>query len=168
MLVSQGFSFFHLSAFTFICPPPLSSPRYRCSLSFSLRVVLFNMAASNHVGSVPQNHDTTPLSDSPTGTKAAKEFNIEIRVVEQLENILQTMKTAAQVNPATSEEKDASLQPHTSHHDHLTQIRSRLGLKEEAPLDEEHVHLAHHELLWSRIRYIFKEPFAEFWGYVYI
>ena len=42
--------------------------------------------------------------------------------------------------------------------------RSALGLNPQAPIDEEHDHGARSELLWSRIRTVLREPFAEFWG----
>ncbi|RYO41054.1 hypothetical protein AA0111_g1072 [Alternaria arborescens] len=42
--------------------------------------------------------------------------------------------------------------------------RSVLGLHPQAPIDEEHDHGAASELLWSRIRTVMREPFAEFWG----
>lgn len=43
-------------------------------------------------------------------------------------------------------------------------LRSALGLQEEAPITEEHDDEDHQQLLWSRIRVILREPFAEFWG----
>lgn len=42
--------------------------------------------------------------------------------------------------------------------------RSVLGLHPQAPIDEEHDHGPRAELLWSRIRTVLREPFAEFWG----
>ena len=46
----------------------------------------------------------------------------------------------------------------------MSSVRSYIGLKPEAPIDEEHEELEHHELLWSRIRLALREPFAEFFG----
>jgi aquaglyceroporin related protein len=46
----------------------------------------------------------------------------------------------------------------------LTRSRSIIGLHPEAPIDEEHDHGPASELLWSRIRTVLREPFAEFWG----
>lgn len=46
----------------------------------------------------------------------------------------------------------------------VSTVRSRFGLQPNAPLDEEHQDLDHHELLWSRIRLAMREPFAEFFG----
>lgn len=46
----------------------------------------------------------------------------------------------------------------------LSTVRSRLGLHPDAPLDEDHHDLEHHDLLWSRIRLTMREPFAEFFG----
>lgn len=46
----------------------------------------------------------------------------------------------------------------------LSTFRSRFGLQPEAPLDEDHRDLAHHDLVWSRIRLTMREPFAEFFG----
>lgn len=48
--------------------------------------------------------------------------------------------------------------------DTMSSVRSYIGLKPEAPIDEEHEDLEHHELLWSRIRLALREPFAEFFG----
>lgn len=48
--------------------------------------------------------------------------------------------------------------------DTMSSVRSHIGLKPEAPIDEEHEELKHHELLWSRIRLALREPFAEFFG----
>ena len=42
--------------------------------------------------------------------------------------------------------------------------RSVLGLHPEAPIDEDHVEAPQSDLLWSRIRTVMREPFAEFWG----
>jgi aquaglyceroporin related protein len=42
--------------------------------------------------------------------------------------------------------------------------RSALGLHPQAPIDEEHDQGPRAELLWSRIRTVLREPFAEFWG----
>lgn len=46
----------------------------------------------------------------------------------------------------------------------LSTVRSRFGLQPNAPLDEDHRDLEHHDLLWSRIRLTMREPFAEFFG----
>ena len=51
------------------------------------------------------------------------------------------------------------------HRDRLSSARTKIGLEPEAPLDDEHVNLRHHDLLWSQTRYVFREPFAEFFGY---
>ena len=48
--------------------------------------------------------------------------------------------------------------------DTMSSVRSHLGLKPKAPIDEEHEHLKHHDLLWSRTRLALREPFAEFFG----
>ena len=48
--------------------------------------------------------------------------------------------------------------------DTMSSVRSYVGLKPEAPIDEEHEELEHHRLLWSRIRLALREPFAEFFG----
>jgi aquaglyceroporin related protein len=42
--------------------------------------------------------------------------------------------------------------------------RSSLELHPQAPIDEEHDQPPRSELLWSRIRTVMREPFAEFWG----
>ncbi len=43
-------------------------------------------------------------------------------------------------------------------------VRARIGLKAEPPIDDEHEVAQHQEYLWSRIRLVLREPFAEFWG----
>ena len=48
--------------------------------------------------------------------------------------------------------------------DTMTSVRSYIGLESEVPIDEEHEHLEHHELLWNRIRLALGQPFAEFFG----
>ena len=48
--------------------------------------------------------------------------------------------------------------------DTMSSVRSYVGLKPEAPIDEEHEELEHHGLLWSRVRLALREPFAEFFG----
>ena len=45
-----------------------------------------------------------------------------------------------------------------------TRTRTLLGLKNSAPIVDEHQDLEHHDLLWSRIRLALREPFAEFFG----
>lgn len=47
--------------------------------------------------------------------------------------------------------------------DTMSSVRSYIGLKPEAPIDE-HEDLEHHDLLWSRIRLALREPLAEFFG----
>ena len=43
-------------------------------------------------------------------------------------------------------------------------VRSALGLNAKAPIAEEHDRHPHHDLWWSRVRLVMREPFAEFWG----
>ena len=45
-----------------------------------------------------------------------------------------------------------------------TKARTLLGLAGSAPVVAEHQGLEHHNLLWSRIRLAWREPFAEFCG----
>lgn len=42
--------------------------------------------------------------------------------------------------------------------------RAALGLNPQAPIDEVHDQGPRSQLLWSRIRTVLREPFAEFWG----
>lgn len=42
--------------------------------------------------------------------------------------------------------------------------RSVLGLHPQAPIDEGHEEAPQSGLVWSRIRTVMREPFAEFWG----
>jgi aquaglyceroporin related protein len=46
----------------------------------------------------------------------------------------------------------------------LRQTRSHLGLHPLAPIDEDHDTHERQKLLWSRIRIVLREPFAEFCG----
>ncbi|CBX94430.1 hypothetical protein LEMA_P121940.1 [Plenodomus lingam JN3] len=67
-------------------------------------------------------------------------------------------------------------QAHTQYSDHSSELspnrtsssakskRSALGLHPQAPIDDEHDQGPRSELLWSRIRTVLREPFAEFWG----
>lgn len=48
----------------------------------------------------------------------------------------------------------------------LRKTRSHLGLHPLAPIDEDHDIQERQKLLWSRIRIVFREPFAEFLGTV--
>ncbi|ORY08545.1 aquaporin-like protein [Clohesyomyces aquaticus] len=48
----------------------------------------------------------------------------------------------------------------------LQKTRSALGLHPKAPIDEDHDIHPRQQLLWSRIRIVLREPFAEFWGTV--
>lgn len=47
---------------------------------------------------------------------------------------------------------------------HLHKARGILGLHPTAPIDETHDLAPHQDLLWSRIRLLLREPFAEFLG----
>lgn len=49
-------------------------------------------------------------------------------------------------------------------HSKLETVRSRLGLHPHPPVTDEHLLQEHHQLLWSRIRLVFREFFAEFFG----
>ncbi len=62
-------------------------------------------------------------------------------------------------NPTNS----TKLRPSRTSH-RLQNTRSALGLHPLAPVDEEHDYGPRSELLWSRIRTVLREPFAEFWG----
>ena len=69
--------------------------------------------------------------------------------------------------PASQEQNHHLLHRNSTHHrQRHAKFRSRLGLAAEHPVDEEHSILTveHHNLWWPRIRSIFREPFAEFWG----
>ena len=59
----------------------------------------------------------------------------------------------------------SELSPHRTSSSARTK-RSALGLHPQAPIDEEHDQGVRSELLWSRIRTVLREPFAEFWGVV--
>lgn len=42
----------------------------------------------------------------------------------------------------------------------LPSVRTYLGPESDAPIEEEHQNLEHHELFWSRVRVAFRESFA--------
>lgn len=58
---------------------------------------------------------------------------------------------------------DSELSPHRTSSSNQRK-RSVLGLHPQAPVDGEHVEAPQSSLLWSRIRIVMREPFAEFWG----
>lgn len=60
---------------------------------------------------------------------------------------------------------DSTMNSHPKSH-HLERVRTALGLKPEAPVDDEHHHITlhHHSLWWPKIRFVLREPFAEFFG----
>jgi aquaglyceroporin related protein len=62
----------------------------------------------------------------------------------------------------TSAHTDLSANERTSSSAQWT--RSMLGLHPQAPIDPEHDVGPASELLWSRVRVVLREPFAEFWG----
>lgn len=65
--------------------------------------------------------------------------------------------------PTESSAHSTTLSPHRTSSS-AQKTRSSLGLHPQAPIDEEHDHGPRSELLWSRIRTVLREPFAEFWG----
>lgn len=48
----------------------------------------------------------------------------------------------------------------------LPGVRRELGLRPQAPINEEHNDAGRQKLLWSRIKITLREPFMEFWGVV--
>ncbi|OAL52307.1 aquaporin [Pyrenochaeta sp. DS3sAY3a] len=65
--------------------------------------------------------------------------------------------------PTESSAHSTTLSPHRTSSS-AQKTRSSLGLHPQAPIDEEHDQGPRSELLWSRIRTVLREPFAEFWG----
>lgn len=65
--------------------------------------------------------------------------------------------------PTESSSHSTTLSPHRTSSS-AQKTRSVLGLHPQAPIDEEHDQGPRSELLWSRIRTVLREPFAEFWG----
>jgi len=63
----------------------------------------------------------------------------------------------------TASDSQPGTQPHKTSSS-LQRTRSALGLHPSAPIDEEHDIHERQKLLWSRIKIILREPFAEFWG----
>ena len=95
---------------------------------------------------------------------------------QHLENkITAKDQDATQLNGAPQSPTNHQRDHHQDHHhlslrpDHrreLAKFRARIGLDAEHPVDEEHslLTMQHHKLWWPRVRTIFREPFAEFWG----
>ena len=67
--------------------------------------------------------------------------------------------------PTEHSAHSAELSPHRTSSS-AQRTRSVLGLHPQAPIDEEHDQGPRAQLLWSKIRTVLREPFAEFWGVV--
>lgn len=67
-------------------------------------------------------------------------------------------------NQTLEDAKDGPALKLNSPRSNPTQTRTFLGLKDSAPVTDEHQNLEHNDLLWSRIRLALREPFAEFFG----
>jgi aquaglyceroporin related protein len=65
--------------------------------------------------------------------------------------------------PTEHSAHSSELSPHRTSSG-FRKTRSALGLHPQAPIDEDHDQGPRSELLWSRIRTVLREPFAEFWG----
>lgn len=82
----------------------------------------------------------------------------------QIERDLDEPKLISHDTPISNENAklhDNNLQKTSSY---LRSTRQRLGLHPTAPIDEEHDLAPHQDYLWSRIRLVLREPFAEFLG----
>ena len=75
----------------------------------------------------------------------------------------QTEVSPDNLSPQTNHKPDQQAEPR-SRGATLSSVRIKLGLHPDAPIDDEHEDLEHHELLWSRIKLALREPFAEFFG----
>jgi aquaglyceroporin related protein len=73
-------------------------------------------------------------------------------------NHLTDIPTANTENTTTSTKTKEELK----HHSALSSIRTKIGLEPEPPILDDHQ--GHHNLTWSSVRVIFREPFAEFFG----
>ena len=77
-------------------------------------------------------------------------------------------KWRAQGTNNPTEQEAYSLKPRTPNLENklakLETVRAGLGLHNNPPIDEEHKVNEYQALLWSRIRLILREPFAEFMG----
>lgn len=74
------------------------------------------------------------------------------------ENMLQTMPTASTNGTIVSKKTKVEVEREST----LSTIRTKLGLEPEPPILDGHD--IHHNLTWSGIRVILREPFAEFFG----
>ena len=66
--------------------------------------------------------------------------------------------------PKEEASKQEAVAPQPLPRSNPTRIRTWLGLAGAAPIDDQHKDLEHHDLVWSRIRLAWREPFAEFFG----
>lgn len=101
----------------------------------------------------PKTHDWAK-DESPTRLH----HEVAPRPSEQndLSTIATQSSTASRNNSLGTEKMSSSLR----------RTRSHLGLHPDAPIDEDHDLRERQKLLWSRIRIVLREPFAEFWGTV--
>ena len=74
------------------------------------------------------------------------------------ENALHQVPTAHTNDTGYSTKSKAELE----HHSTLSTLRTKIGLEPEPPIVDGHD--VHHDLTWSSVRVMFREPFAEFFG----
>lgn len=105
------------------------------------------------------------VGDGPTARRPSQLPDVEHREHARVptlspphENPMYQMATAGTSNSMNSTKTKAEL----DHHNTLSSLRTKIGLEHEPPIVDGHE--AHDHLAWSSVRYMLREPFAEFFG----
>lgn len=106
------------------------------------------------------NQNAGPMAQGPSRTNAASPSSLSHDWAGDQANLSYTSSTQPLTQARTENSANSTDRTSSS----LTRSRSVIGLHPDAPIDEEHDHGPASELLWSRIRAVLREPFAEFWG----
>ena len=106
-------------------------------------------------------HNAGPMAQGPSQTSAASPSLSHDWAGDCNGTDLSYTSSTQPLTQARTEHSNNSTERTSSN---LTRSRSIIGLHPNAPIDEEHDHGPASELLWSRVRVVLREPFAEFWG----
>lgn len=125
---------------------------FKCQLSFYHPVSTMETSSPN----------AGPMAQGPSQTSSASPSSLSHDWAgDQNGSSLSYTSSTQPLNRAQTEQSNNSTDRTSSS---LTRSRSIIGLHPDAPIDEEHDHGPASELLWSRIRAVLREPFAELWG----
>jgi aquaglyceroporin related protein len=130
----------------------LETPRYRLESNRSEIAVTIIMTSSQNAGPMAQ-------GPAPTSPSLSHDWAGD-------QNGTSSLSYTSSTQPLTQARTEQSNNSTDRTSSSLTRSRSIIGLHPNAPIDEEHDHGPASELLWSRIRVVLREPFAEFWGVV--